>query len=288
MHPLVSIIIPTYNRSQLIHQRALKSALAQRYANKQIIVIDDGSTEPYNIQLPAWYYKPWEQNKGGSAARNYGVTQAKGTYIVFIDDDNILDPLFLMKTVPILEGEDGHLYEAVSTGRKVVYDDYAVDVLPRETDFPAIDWGWLLRREVFDKIRYDESIWGDEDADFGIQFMKAGFEYTTTDYILGAAYALREQDATANTLPTVRRLRGLRNFLDKNLSEYTDPNERRYILRLAGRNYYRGGHRLQGLRYFWQSFRAQPGLKSFSELCAILCGWYTYDKYMSYYERRRV
>lgn len=282
-NPVVSVVIPSFNRSELIHERALKSAIAQTYEPKQIIVVDDGSTEPYDINLPAWYYKPWEKNRGGSAARNFGVSKAQGTYVVFVDDDNELHPTFLEETVPVLE--DLKEVQALVATRIVQYDDrQEIAQPPTKTKFLAIDWGWLIRREVFEKIQYDTSIWGDEDADFGIQFHNAGFKAALYDKPLATAYALREQDATANTYPTERRLRGLRNFLDKNLHEYTDPNERRYILRLAGRNFLRAGRYGTAIRYFYSSYRALPNARTLLHLLSALLGWRAYDKYMSYEE----
>ena len=282
---LVSLIIPTYNRSKLIHERALKSALAQTYANKQIIVVDDGSTEPYDIKLPAWYYKPWESNRGGSAARNFGLTQAKGKYVVFIDDDNMLNEDFLTQTVSFLEEFDH--YDAVTTWRYIQTPTYKEEARSKETEFPAIDWGWLINKEVFDKIKYDETIWGDEDADLGIQFRKNSFWYFVMHDFLQTAYVPdAEEEKTSNTYPNERRLTGLRNFLTKNLHMYVEPNERRYILRLAGRNFMKGGYYLQGLGYFWKSFQSVPNFKTFLHLFFASFGWKVYDTYMSFEERR--
>jgi len=276
--PLVSCIIPSYNRPEVV-KRAIKSAVNQTSANKEIIVVDDGSDVEYDVNLPAWYYKPWEVNRGGSAARNYGISKAKGDYIVFIDDDNELHPEFLSKTVSNIG-----LRDAITTGRKIVYDDITKYSLTTHTKIPGIDWGWLMKKEVFDKIRWDESIWGDEDADLGIQFMKY-FKYGIVAQVLQTAYALKEQDATANTYPTERRLRGLNNFLAKNLHVYKG-DERRYILRLAGRNYLRAGHYFTAISYFTKSLMARKNLRTLWHLMFALGGWKVYNKYMDYYERK--
>ena len=284
MNPLVSIIIPTYNRSKLIHERALKSAIAQTYANKEIIVVNDGSTEQYNIGLPAWYYKPWMVNRGGSAARNYGVSQAHGKYIVFIDDDNELDKDFIKKTVEFAEKYDH--FDAVTTWRAIQYPDRKELAKVKETELPAIDWGWLIHRDVFDKIRYDESIWGDEDADFGIQFRANRLMYFVLNEYLQTAYVPPvEEEVTSNTFPNERRLRGLANFLSKNLGYYKG-NERRYILRLAGRNYLRAGHYWVGVSYFSRSLQAMPNWKTFKHFFFACLGWNWYDKYMTFEEKK--
>lgn len=283
MTPLVSCIIPTYNRPEVV-QRALRSALNQTYENKEIIVVNDGSTVKYAVGgKNVRYFKPWLKNKGGSAARNYGLTQAKGEYVVFIDDDNELHDDFLTQTVPAMSK-----WDAVTTGRKIVFDEHTLLAIPDQNKFPNLDWGWLIRRRVFDKIRYDENIWGDEDADLGIQFTQQGYRYFVLPQVLQTAYALKEQDATANTYPTQRRLQGLENFLAKNLKEYTDPNERRYILRLAGRNYLRAGRYFKAIRYFWLSLMAVKNWRTFKHFLFALFGWKAYNFYMEREERKVV
>jgi len=280
MNKLVSVIIPTYNRPVMV-QRAINSVLEQTYKNIELLVIDDGSVDEYDVKLPAWYYKPWELNKGGSAARNFGLTKAHGDYIVFVDDDNELQPDFITQTLLNIKGD------AVTTGREIVTPEYTTTAIPEVTDFPAIDWGWLIKRQVFDRIRYDESIWGDEDADLGIQFRKAGFTYTVLPNILQTAHVPSPKDEiTSNTYPNERRLRGLRNFIGKNLSEYKDPQEQRYILRLAGRNFMKGGHHWEGLKYFWRSYQAVPNFKTFKHLFFAMLGWKAYDNYMTQEERK--
>lgn len=284
-YPLVSIIIPSHNRSKLIHERALQSAIEQTYGNKQIIVVDDGSTEAYDIRLPAWYYKPWDKNKGGSAARNFGLEVAHGDYIVFIDDDNMLHPKFLEILVPWLEKNMNQ--DAVTTYRNIMTPEALFKAETTVTKFPAIDWGWLIRRHVFQKIEYDTSIWGDEDADLGIQFRQAGFTYAVYPDYLQTAYAPAEsEEESSNTYPNERRLRGLYNFLSKNLHEYKDPDERRYILRLAGRNYLRAGHYWIGTKYFFDSWVAKKNWPTFKHFLFACFGWNAYNAYMSREERR--
>lgn len=93
-HPLLSIIIPTYNRPRLL-PHAVKSALAQTLEDIEIevIVVDDASSCPIDlpkndrlrvIHLP--------KNRGGSAARNIGAKVAKGRWISYLDDDDRLLP----------------------------------------------------------------------------------------------------------------------------------------------------------------------------------------------------
>nr|AGU10128.1 Glycosyl transferase family 2 [uncultured organism] len=93
---LVSIIIPTYNRAHLVAD-AIRSVLAQDYPNKQIIVIDDGSTDDTRQIVSSFaeveYY--YQANQGQAAARNAGLRWCQGEYIASLDSDDIWDPTFL-------------------------------------------------------------------------------------------------------------------------------------------------------------------------------------------------
>lgn len=97
--PLVSVVIPTYKRPGMLG-RAIDSVLNQSYQNIEIIVVDDNNSgdvsrkdtevfmeDRYNNQPKVTYLKH-EKNKGGSAARNTGITNSNGEYISFLDDDD--------------------------------------------------------------------------------------------------------------------------------------------------------------------------------------------------------
>lgn len=96
--PLVSIIIPTYNRAHLIGE-TLDSVLAQTYQNWECIVVDDGSTDDTDKVMAIYcakdsriqyQHRPQDRLPGGSAARNYGFEISKGEYIQWFDDDDIM------------------------------------------------------------------------------------------------------------------------------------------------------------------------------------------------------
>lgn len=98
--PLVSIIIPTYNRAHLIGE-TLDSVLVQTYTNWECIVVDDGSTDNTAEVMIAYcatdariqYYKrPEQRTKGGNACRNYGFELSKGQFINWFDSDDIYAP----------------------------------------------------------------------------------------------------------------------------------------------------------------------------------------------------
>jgi glycosyltransferase involved in cell wall biosynthesis len=93
--PLVSIIIPTYNRQELV-ARAIKSAQKQTYKNIEIIVVNDAGPDVGEIITSAAdqrvKYVTHEVNKGLGAARNTGIKYATGEYLCFLDDDDYFFP----------------------------------------------------------------------------------------------------------------------------------------------------------------------------------------------------
>jgi len=93
--PLVSIIIPVYNAEKYLEETIL-SALNQTWPNKEIIIVNDGSADnslSIAKKFAGTYIKVFSQeNKGASAARNKGLSEARGDYIQFLDADDLLSP----------------------------------------------------------------------------------------------------------------------------------------------------------------------------------------------------
>ncbi len=99
--PLISVVIPTFNRAQQV-QVALRSVLAQSYAEVEVIVVDDGSTDATREAVeqivseqngkgkPIRYFS--QANQGPSAARNKGIAEASGDWIAFLDSDDVWLP----------------------------------------------------------------------------------------------------------------------------------------------------------------------------------------------------
>lgn len=91
-NPLVSVIIPTYNRAHLV-KRAIDSVLKQTYKNFEIIVVDDASSDNTEQIINLFadrriIYIKQEKNMGVAAARNAGIKKARGKYIAFLDSDD--------------------------------------------------------------------------------------------------------------------------------------------------------------------------------------------------------
>src|SRR5690606_5297620 len=94
--PLVSVVIPTFNRALLL-KRCISSVIDQTYQNWELIVVDDGSTDGTSDLLEMYissdkrvkYFKrPNNRKKGANSCRNIGIKKSNGQYIAFLDSDD--------------------------------------------------------------------------------------------------------------------------------------------------------------------------------------------------------
>lgn len=183
--PVVSVIMPCYNQGQYLDE-AVDSVLAQTYPHFEIIVINDGSTDEATVELLHHYEKPGVQiihtdNHGPSSARNTGIQQAKGQYILPLDADDRIAPTYMATAIPILEANSnvGLVYSGVEFfGEKTGKCD-----LPPYR-FPDI----LLGNMIFNFGFYRKADWeavggyrlnmlyGWEDYDFWLSLIELGRE----------------------------------------------------------------------------------------------------------------
>ena len=106
MAPLVSVIIPTYNRADLVRQ-ALASVKAQTYRDFEIVVVDDGGTDDTYEVLSAdreLRLRRHPSRRGVSASRNTGIAAARGEWLAFLDSDDLWLPDKLARQISSLEG----------------------------------------------------------------------------------------------------------------------------------------------------------------------------------------
>lgn len=101
--PTCSVIIPTYNRASMIHH-AIRSVLQQTFADLELLVIDDGSTDNTRevvagISDPRIRLLVRKKNEGQNPARNYGIALATGEFIAFLDSDDEWLPTMLEQQI---------------------------------------------------------------------------------------------------------------------------------------------------------------------------------------------
>ncbi|TYT23606.1 glycosyltransferase [Luteimonas viscosa] len=186
MRPETSVIIPTWNRRDLV-ARAIDSVLAQTREVGEIIVVDDGSTDGTGEVLAQRYGKRItyvaQANAGVSAARNRGLAMAQGRYLALLDSDDVWLPEKTARQAAFLEANPGIglvLCDVIRVG----VDGETIDVFDRRrqipADGPALQWvlrdpalaplSVLMRREVYEDVGgFDESLRTAEDLDFHLR-----------------------------------------------------------------------------------------------------------------------
>jgi glycosyltransferase involved in cell wall biosynthesis len=109
--PLLSVIVPTYNRADFLPQ-AVESALNQTGVEVEVIVVDDGSTdqtaEVIEQKRALWGKRVryiWQKNSERSVARNHGLKYASGDYVTFLDSDDVWQPEHAVTCVTALEAD---------------------------------------------------------------------------------------------------------------------------------------------------------------------------------------
>ena len=112
--PQVSVVVPFWNTKPFIEE-AIRSVLAQTFADWELLLIDDGSTDgstqvarQYVERLPEklrYFEHDHHQNRGVAASRNVGIREARGRYIAFLDADDVWFPPKLEQQIAILDAE---------------------------------------------------------------------------------------------------------------------------------------------------------------------------------------
>lgn len=181
--PKMSVVIPVYNRANLVLQ-AVDSVLGQTFINFELIIVDDGSTEPLSLPNADERIRVIRLavNRGAAAARNSGFRAARGEYIALLDSDDAWLPEKLAQQVDLLENNSSaqacvtgyYLHKQGEVDRKVLP--------PRPRSWlkhlligSALGAGSTLvfRRRCLEEIGYlDESLPRYEEWDWLIEFVK--------------------------------------------------------------------------------------------------------------------
>jgi len=173
MKQLVSIIIPAYNCERWVSQ-SIESALAQTWPNKEIIVVDDGSTD--NTLSIAKRYESkilkvvHQENRGAAAARNTGLKLAQGDYIQYLDADDLLAPDKIETQIKYIEKGINSKILVSGPWAKFYYHPKSAKFIQNDLwkDMDPIEWmiikfnkniwmtieSWLISRRLISQLFY--------------------------------------------------------------------------------------------------------------------------------------
>lgn len=199
--PLVSIVMPTYNRRALL-ETAIDSVMAQTLTDFELLIVDDASTDDTAEALARRAHadarirvQRLAINSGCNAARNSAMRVARGRYLAFLDDDDLFLPERLELTINRLEGEVGldavfsHFgcIDASGTLQRWTPAFMAVSehATPGEDVFELLycDWAWIptctltVRAERIGHLEFLELRRSDNDAVFNAQLAASGCRF---------------------------------------------------------------------------------------------------------------
>jgi len=206
-NPLVSIVIPTYKRPQFL-ERAITSITQQTHENWELLVVDDNEEESdfrrETEQLMAAYashprvrYLKHQKNRGGSAARNTGIENARGEYIAFLDDDDEWLPRKLERQLEVFSRSDDntavvytgytHVHPGTRTGDVVlpVLKGKVLEGILRRNNVGTTSTILCRRTALFDVGLFDESLPAGQDHDLYIRLaVRFEFDYVKESLVL--------------------------------------------------------------------------------------------------------
>jgi glycosyltransferase involved in cell wall biosynthesis len=165
LDPLVSIVIPAFNRASIIGA-AVESCLVQSCPQIELLIVDDASEDDLSAALDAWRDDPrlrllrHERNQGVSAARNTGVEAASGAYVAFLDSDDLWLPEKLERQLALARRQAGENF-IIGTLTQIETTSQDVMIRPKKRKPDSIPLGdYLFAHKVQDELEtvsYDKA-----------------------------------------------------------------------------------------------------------------------------------
>jgi glycosyltransferase involved in cell wall biosynthesis len=224
MAPLVSIIVPCFNRANYL-EKCVKSVLAQTLSDLECLIVDDGSTDNtrevaeklINMDSRVKYF--YKDNGGVSSARNFGIEKAEGNWLQCLDSDDWIHEdktrFQLSYYSRDLEEQDVIFY----CDYERVYLDNKQNIIKREANiggsltkeqlierlllpdflakspFPLLQQCLLIKKDIFHKHIFDNRLQALEDRHFALSLLESGVNFIYTS-ITGAFYTKHQTNMT--------------------------------------------------------------------------------------------
>lgn len=235
MHnPFISVIVPVYNVEQYLNQ-CVDSVLNQTFSDYELILVDDGSTDLSGNVCDQYSktddrIKVFHKNNGGlSSARNIGILNSKGKYVIFLDsDDYWLDINFIEKIYDkcldceydVIRGE----YDVVDSNGKYLRSSYVegknifidgtftpYEMMSTVLNGGYFSWLFILKREIAKKVLFNEDVKFQEDIDFAVRLFSNNL---VCGYIPIHFYAYRQRPGSIIHVTKIENIRCSFSFCD--------------------------------------------------------------------------
>ncbi|MFZ0962485.1 MAG: glycosyltransferase [Terriglobia bacterium] len=193
MNPLVSILVPAYNAQDYLED-TLRSAVGQTWPRKEIIIVDDGSTDQTPVIARQFESRTvrlvTQKNAGAAAARNKAFSLSQGDYIQWLDADDLLAPDKISKQMEQLDKCPSPRMVLSSAWAKFMYRYKRAAFVPTRlwADLSPAEWmirqmednvymqtaTWLVSRELTEAAGpWDTRLLGDDDGEYFSRVLKA-------------------------------------------------------------------------------------------------------------------
>ena len=288
--PKVSVIIPTYNRADLL-PRAIKSVLNQTFKDFELIIVDDGSTDNTKEVVKGFQKEDgriryiWQENSGGAAKpKNKGIKNSKGDYIAILDSDDEWLPEKLQKQLELFKNSSNPQIGFVSchaliinekNGKKLEYripryKNVLKNILTH--DYMGSGSGMIYKKTVFDDIGlFDEKLKTGQDWEMRIKLARK-YDFDFVDEPLFKYYIHSENISGLSDIKI--RERDLEYIFQK-YKKYYEQNPKIYStkLRYDGTRYVLARELKKGRMCFIKSIKLNPlNVKSYLYLLISLFG----------------
>lgn len=243
----ISIIIPVYNVKDYI-KTCLDSVVTQRFHNKEVILIDDGSTDGSGDICDAYAAKHADfrvihkPNGGLSSARNRGIDEARGEWLIFLDSDDIwADSDCLQKLYSYAKKLNLNIvrFEYQAVNEKLEYIEprsyNKSNIEGRVMDnYELVNWGisgewfpWLymIRKEIIGDLRFNEKTKFQEDIDFYSRLLAS--RELCCGYLDERMYLYRKRTASITTTARISNLEGSFSLCDVFFNESIKIKDKR-------------------------------------------------------------
>jgi glycosyltransferase involved in cell wall biosynthesis len=274
--PFFSVIIPTYNRGSFITE-TINSVLQQHYTSFEILVIDDGSTDntrqiidSFNDRRIRYFYK---ENGERGAARNFGILQARGAYVTFLDSDDLLRPDHLSTAFHCIQ--TNNRWTVFHLGYDVILPDgeilYPWKRLPDPVNRRLVEGNFLsclgifVKRQIIEEHKFieDRELAGSEDYELWLRI--AARHPIHTSAAVTACLVNHETRSVLNFSATAlkRRIAVLKAYISKDhaIRKFYGTAVKTiysFLDLYLALHLVLSSHRVDGMKTLWKAFTLHP------------------------------
>jgi len=230
---LISVVIPVYNVSDYLKE-CLDSVLAQKYPSLEVIMIDDGSTDNSGEICDEYVKKHHnfrvihQENGGLSAARNKGISVAKGEYICFIDSDDYILPGYISQLYKTAQEHKADICvcgygDIIPPELTLIGSEATVRLLTQQENMDNLAWNKLYKRHLFIDydIRYPEGKINEDN----LTTYKLYSHANKVSYLPKSLYFYRERENSITKKSNYLKQLQMRELAAKEARQYVRAHE---------------------------------------------------------------